>query len=216
MSSLVSERARGGGGSGGGGVGGGGVSRALRRTRARRLGRNDASRDAPADMCPLTRRSARREWARPADGGRLYSRGRRAGGVRTRRIIARPSSDQTRSRLVTRVDLRVPREICHRHPIPTHERAMMSRKYLVFTTLCLALAAAHAGEDPKITHKVRRATNRRGLPASNSTPADASSSIARDARAHDPPPLPISPPRQNTKRSTSTSPSAAPPPVASR
>ena len=65
---------------------------------------------------------------------------------------------------------------------------MMSRKYLVFTTLCLALAAAHAGEDPKITHKVRRATNRRGLPASNSTPADASSSIARDARAHDPPP----------------------------
>ena len=31
----------------------------------------------------------------------------------------------------------------------------MSRKYLIFTTIALALAAAHAEEGPKVTHKVR-------------------------------------------------------------
>ena len=31
----------------------------------------------------------------------------------------------------------------------------MSRKYLIFATIVLALAAAHAEEGPKVTHKVR-------------------------------------------------------------
>ena len=31
----------------------------------------------------------------------------------------------------------------------------MSRKYLIFATIALALAAAHAEEGPKVTHKVR-------------------------------------------------------------
>jgi hypothetical protein len=122
MSSLVSERARGGGERGRRGRGGG-FARALRMTRARRLGRNDASRDAPADMCPLTRRSARREWARPADGGRLYSRGRRACGVRTRIFARRIAVNQSsvpprhsRGSACSERDLMRVQHARHRHP----------------------------------------------------------------------------------------------------